>query len=247
MRGDAHFQQILRFFSDRLTEGDAAVDILERIIRGKREPDRPTLAHAQLKLSGLVKPNRRSELVIRNRIYARLFDRQWLRSLAPKKKVVWLRRYAVAASIVVLLAGGRYVYFRGYLQPRAVARDYQRKLQTAALLRDAKEYRAILAGERPDPVTGMTLSGYGRRGGQRLPQHAGTLARGAPRPCPGDDGCGRDREGDSSRRVHRRRDRREARSRLRESVRGTGIRGADHDPAQQLSLRPRPGRFRRWA
>lgn len=161
LRRDIHFEQILRFLNERLTEGDAAAAILERIIRGKPEPDRPTLAHAQLKLSGLVKETTRGVLVIRNPIYARLFDQAWLRTLAPKKQQRWLRRYAAAASALAVLLVAWQVYYRFVVLPRNVAEGYQEKLQAATLLRDAREFRAILAGERPDPVTGITLRGHG--------------------------------------------------------------------------------------
>src|SRR5262249_49566261 len=75
---DVHFQQILRFIETRLSHGPDSLSLYQGILEGKWERDTPTLAHTELKLSGLVKRDLDGFLVVRNRIYARLFDRRWV-------------------------------------------------------------------------------------------------------------------------------------------------------------------------
>lgn len=83
--GDVHFQQVLRFLETRLADGLATLNLYEKILKGACERDQPTLAHTELKLSGLVKRDREGCLIIRNRIYARLFDNLWLKSAKPTR------------------------------------------------------------------------------------------------------------------------------------------------------------------
>jgi AAA-like domain len=108
---DVHVQQILRFLRERLTDGLASFDLYERILKDEKERDQPSLAHAELKLSGLVKRDSNGLLVPRNRIYQRLFDLEWVRKSRPKREVRRYRRLAYAAVAVVVLAvigGGTY-------------------------------------------------------------------------------------------------------------------------------------------
>ncbi len=80
---DIHFEQVLRFLDLRLSQVDQSLRLYERLLAGELTRDEPTLAHAELKLSGLVKRGADGSLVVRNRIYERLFDRQWLQSALP--------------------------------------------------------------------------------------------------------------------------------------------------------------------
>jgi internalin A len=75
--GEPHFLQILRFLKTRLANSLATLSLYRRIISGRREPDQQTMAHAQLKLSGLVKRDNVGRLIVRNEIYRRLFDAKW--------------------------------------------------------------------------------------------------------------------------------------------------------------------------
>ena len=100
---DVHIQQILRFLRERLTDGLASFDLYERILKGEKERDQPSLAHAELKLSGLVKRDSNGLLVPRNRIYQRLFDLEWVRKSRPKQEVRRYRRLAFAAAAVLVL------------------------------------------------------------------------------------------------------------------------------------------------
>jgi formylglycine-generating enzyme required for sulfatase activity len=99
---DVHIQQILRFVRERLSDGLASFELYERILKGKPERDQPSLAHAELKLSGLVKRDGEGWLVPRNRIYRRLFDRRWVDQTRPKQQLK--RFYALALASALLAA-----------------------------------------------------------------------------------------------------------------------------------------------
>ena len=102
LSGDTHFQQISRFVKERLTNDVAAFSLYERLLSGQRERDQPTLAHTQLKLAGLVKRDARGDLVVRNRIYGRVFDLAWVHYSTPLRQAVeqqaQLRQATTAAS-----------------------------------------------------------------------------------------------------------------------------------------------------
>jgi formylglycine-generating enzyme required for sulfatase activity len=104
---DVHFQQILRFVANRLSDSMATFDLYERILNGNRERDRTTLMHAELKLSGLAKRDVEGCLVVRNRIYGRLFDLRWIADSKPRRTVARYRRWALTASflLVIVIAG----------------------------------------------------------------------------------------------------------------------------------------------
>jgi formylglycine-generating enzyme required for sulfatase activity len=115
---DVHVQQILRFVSERLSDGLASFNLYERILKGEHERDQPSLAHAELKLSGLVKRDRMGLLVPRNRIYQRLFNREWVHKSRPKRELTRARRVAYAAVAALVLAvsfGG--VYYQTSVVP----------------------------------------------------------------------------------------------------------------------------------
>jgi formylglycine-generating enzyme required for sulfatase activity len=81
----------------------ATFDLYERILNGKHERDQTTLAHAELKLSGLVKRDTEGCLVARNRIYKRLFDLRWIASSKPRRTLVRYRQWALAASLLLVI------------------------------------------------------------------------------------------------------------------------------------------------
>ena len=66
-----------RSLKQRARKPIETAELYRRILRGDRERDRPTPPVVALKLSGLVKTDRRGRLVIRNRIYRRRFDMDW--------------------------------------------------------------------------------------------------------------------------------------------------------------------------
>ncbi len=124
---EVHFQQILRFLATRLTDELATLDLYERILRGKREPDQPALAHMQLKLSGLVKRGPQGLLAVRNRLYERLFDLEWVRQTRPRQTIRKLRWAGASLLLALLLTAGAAVYDHFMLKPR---RDAFRKALT---------------------------------------------------------------------------------------------------------------------
>src|SRR5258707_9731540 len=82
---DIHFQQILRFLEERLSDEGATIKLYARILKEGHVSDRTTLAHAELKLSGLVKRDSNGNLSVRNPIYQRLFDVAWVESTRPQR------------------------------------------------------------------------------------------------------------------------------------------------------------------
>jgi formylglycine-generating enzyme required for sulfatase activity len=101
--GDVHFEQVLRFVANRLSDSLATFDLYERILNGQCVRDQTTLAYAELKLSGLVKRDSEGCLAVRNRIYARLFDRRWVAGSKPRRALAHYRRLALAASMLLVI------------------------------------------------------------------------------------------------------------------------------------------------
>lgn len=141
-----HFQQILIFIEKRLSHGLESLQTYGRILNGERIREQTTPAHLELKLSGLIKRDNEGCLVVRNRIYQRLFDAKWLATTRPKRRLSHYRNLAIVAGIMlVLLAPVTIYYGYGY---------FQRGVLTNALgrLGDA----GILVSGNPD--TGFTLT-----------------------------------------------------------------------------------------
>jgi len=105
----------LSFVRDRLLAGEKRRDLLalyRRVRTGKKPvPDDPlSSTQAALKLSGLVEVDARGRLTVRNRIYARVFDPEWVRQEMPARGV----RAAVAAGVLLLL-GSFLVWYLAFL------------------------------------------------------------------------------------------------------------------------------------
>jgi internalin A len=77
LRSDVHFEQSLRFLSERVDDQLATLTLYRSILAGKKIPDQPAPAYIQLKLMGIVKRNQRGLLVVRNQIYRRVFTDAW--------------------------------------------------------------------------------------------------------------------------------------------------------------------------
>lgn len=149
VRAENHFEQMLRFLENRLTEGPAAVALLEDVLRGKTVRDRPTLAHTQLKLSGIVKADGQGNLIIRNRIYAQLFDLAWLQTLKPRRTLRRLRwAVAIAAVITIATAFGAYeVARRGKQQ---IERAALQTIEESSSVGHARMAYEVLMARKPD-------------------------------------------------------------------------------------------------
>jgi serine/threonine protein kinase/tetratricopeptide (TPR) repeat protein len=83
VRSDVHFDTILRFVQERISDRISALSLYRRIYSGHREPDRTTHAHISLKLSGLVKRDLQGMFVVRNPIYRRVFTDRWAEEAMP--------------------------------------------------------------------------------------------------------------------------------------------------------------------
>jgi hypothetical protein len=117
LSGDTHVQTILAFLDTRLADGLAVFKLYKRILRGRREPDQQTTTHAALKLCGLVKRDREACLVVRNRIYQRLFDHRWIAARTPRINTSTRRSLAWVAFGLILVGGAGGYYL---LQNRSV-------------------------------------------------------------------------------------------------------------------------------
>jgi Leucine-rich repeat (LRR) protein len=117
LRTEIHFEQILKFVEMRLTHGLDSLKLYERILHGDRVRAEASIAQIELELSGLVKRNREGRFVVRNPIYARLFDEYWIKSQKPFQDLVNYRRRALFAVVgfVGSLAAAAYFGF-GYTQ-----------------------------------------------------------------------------------------------------------------------------------
>jgi Leucine-rich repeat (LRR) protein len=92
LRTDTHFQSILRFIDMRLSDDLTTLDLYKRVLDGVDESDEQSLAHSELKLSGLVKRDAKGRLRVRNRIYSRLFNADWVASTEPMRRAEHARR-----------------------------------------------------------------------------------------------------------------------------------------------------------
>jgi WD40 repeat protein len=77
LQRDTHFEQVLRFLSERVEDKLTTLNLYRRILRGEEVRDQTAPAHIALKLAGIVKRDRHGRLVSRNRIYARIFTDEW--------------------------------------------------------------------------------------------------------------------------------------------------------------------------
>ena len=155
IRSDTHFDAIDRFMALRLSEALATFALYERILGGAEEPDLQARPQRQLKLSGLVKRNLDGHLIVRNRIYAALFDRQWVGSSRPRRTVRRLR-VAVAVMMVVLLA----LTGSTWLNARATARRHLALIANSKELPEATRSFETLTGGREAPVPALFLLQY---------------------------------------------------------------------------------------
>ncbi|MEE8527769.1 MAG: AAA-like domain-containing protein [Gammaproteobacteria bacterium] len=90
LRNDRSSSQVIRFY--RL------------IRRGKRVYDDPVSPNlARLKLSGLVTTRRGRNLVVRNRIYARVFDLRWVANALPFRWRPFTRKLAAVTAVIAAI------------------------------------------------------------------------------------------------------------------------------------------------
>jgi Leucine-rich repeat (LRR) protein len=150
VRTDIHIQQILRFVEMRFISPSASLKLYGKALRGAKVKAETTLPHLQLELSGLVKRDDAGNFVVRNRLYAQLFDADWLKSTRTMRVANRYRTIALVASVVAVLAVG-YVAYSIY-----------RSNQISAAIKYIAD-RADLSGNE---ATGYALS-FGNTDGSR--------------------------------------------------------------------------------
>jgi Leucine-rich repeat (LRR) protein len=122
VRTDIHIQQILRFVEMRFSSPSASLKLYGKTLRGAKVKAETTLPHLQLELSGLAKRNDAGNFVVRNRMYAQLFDADWLKSTRTMRVANRYRTTALVASVVAVLALGYvgYSIYRSYADDAAI-------------------------------------------------------------------------------------------------------------------------------
>ncbi len=106
VKSDTHFDTMLRFLNERVDDKRSTLEVYREVLRGKLVSDQTTPAHLNLKLIGLIKRDRRGNLVVRNPVYARLFNETWVESAIPpvEQRVRIERRRAQVAWRVAIVA-----------------------------------------------------------------------------------------------------------------------------------------------
>ncbi|HEV7401468.1 MAG TPA: AAA-like domain-containing protein [Chthoniobacteraceae bacterium] len=118
---ESHFKNISESRAALFPQRAALLGIYRRALRGEVvQDDAFSPAKSELKLSGLLKlhPEHPGRLIVRNRIYERVFDQRWIAQNTP---VRWTRNVALAASVAVLLAVGGLVVQQRQGEQRKIA------------------------------------------------------------------------------------------------------------------------------
>jgi WD40 repeat protein len=168
VRRDTHFVSIVRILDHM--GGLPALIKYRQIYKGKRELDSVDRVKSCLKLSGLVRRDDSGYLVVRNRIYERVFDAEWMQSkIGPIQRARRLR-YAVAFALVgsVMLAAWL-VYDQRVVKPRVRKAKVETWSATLEATNDedtATAFYRLLSGREIDPSLGYPLRGYEHRAGE---------------------------------------------------------------------------------
>jgi len=110
----------LKFVDRRLRQGGAdvteAMNVYRRVLRGVRVQDRPAYSvHAALKLAGVVKPDSAGLLRVRNRIYERVFNADWVASVGGRgrrARLVFICFASLALSYMIYSITSELVLWR---------------------------------------------------------------------------------------------------------------------------------------
>ncbi len=73
-----HLKEVNKFIEKRSWHPNEALDTYEKMLRGEKILDSDAEYIAELKLSGLTTVGYHQHLVIRNRVYRRLFNDRWI-------------------------------------------------------------------------------------------------------------------------------------------------------------------------
>lgn len=107
--GDDHLAAVRgRLLSDPAHHAEDVLELYAQVRAGRPVPDDESDPHcAILRLSGVARADPRTgDLVVRNRIYARVFDRGWARSVLPAAELrrQWLATQRTAARVTAVIA-----------------------------------------------------------------------------------------------------------------------------------------------
>mgnify|MGYP003963830081 FL=1 len=126
----------LRSIRDRASGNPYAAKMLRiynKVLKGKEvASEERSIEQNELKLTGLVRVSSQGNLLVRNRIYARTFDLDWVKDNIP---VTTGQRLSMALSIITVLALGfaGYFYYQQQNQAREVlAQTYTENFTTSA-------------------------------------------------------------------------------------------------------------------
>ena len=96
---------------------------------------------------------------MRNRIYERIFNQDWIDKSKPKLTVRNLKRFAVGAGFIALLFIGLFFYNMVILEPpRKMATDLEKQIAQATDIKKAQELYQYLSGEIPYPRCNPTYN-----------------------------------------------------------------------------------------
>jgi hypothetical protein len=172
LRDEIHFQQILRIVESRLSQGLKSLAVYKEVLEGRPVRAETAPAHLELELSGLVRRDASGRLALRNPIYARLFDRQWLATTEPMLAAGRDRRrlrYASAALATSLLGAGWLGY--SYMLQSNITRGFKTlAARGITITGDAQSGVAlVLPDDAPQALLGEALAAVpDRRAVRRL-------------------------------------------------------------------------------
>jgi tetratricopeptide (TPR) repeat protein len=113
---EARKESNLQYINDRIQESrdrEKLLRIYRQVLSGKPVVDEERdPVKSQLKLSGLVKVTPQGTLVVRNRIYEAVFNRQWIKTIMPKLTSTRITVAAILITIIALTISGVLVYRR---------------------------------------------------------------------------------------------------------------------------------------
>ena len=113
-RDEALLNHIRAFLTGRVRARQQALALLGRVVRGEMLLYDPgSLASQLLLLSGVIGVREDGRLAFRNKLFERVFGREWVTSELPFN---W-RRWSVAATLAAALAGGSVWYVRYVPRP----------------------------------------------------------------------------------------------------------------------------------
>jgi WD40 repeat protein len=171
----AHFEWINDFVAERISLG--TLRLYGRVLKSGYVANRTTVTHAQLRLVGLVKTTETGVLIVRNRMYARRFDRTWLAQTAPMRTRARLKLVGIVGGVLLACAGlGAFYYVQGPLRRQQRAAEWILVLDSNPDEKKVTQAYRALAGLEKDPELGEELRGYEKKAKELLFKYWGRRA-----------------------------------------------------------------------